>query len=495
MRGFAVEILKFGSSLYSIAGHPHMSIFAPQQNQPRQQSSANLTRANKMSPAANHADDTLHLQRTIGNQAVLRLLQARANVLEAGSDTEVDSETPATAHFAHDFSRIPVHAPAPITIQPKLAINTPGDIYEQEADHIADNVMRMPEPQLQRACACGGGCPRCQTEQPSQEHQRLQTKHVGPSDSGQTAAPPIVHEVLSSPGQPLDPSTRAFMEPRFGHDFSHVRVHSEGKAPESARSVNALAYTLGQDLAFASGQYAPASFEGRRLLAHELVHVVQQSGSFPLDHRLFDRTDHETAVQEGTPPLLSGRHLTRLQRQPATAAHDLWENYKDIPREYHPVLYSDGMPLLVIVSGFREGVRIRHDFQTALAHATGDRRLHSAVTWESEFVKRIQDQQTAGSTAAPALPTLAELAEEHKKIENDTEAEIASLNNTELKKFLSAHVNVLFPDIGFSSKTGEALQRLPAPKSVLESLDPVGAYGADLVRLLLRPRSQSAFYW
>jgi hypothetical protein len=89
--------------------------------------------------------------------------------------------------------------------------------------------------------------------------------------------PPIVHEVLRSPGWPLDFTTRAEMESRFGYDFSGVRVHTDARAAESARAVNALAYTVGQDLAFSHGQYEPGSQDGKRLLAHELTHVVQQS--------------------------------------------------------------------------------------------------------------------------------------------------------------------------------------------------------------------------
>jgi hypothetical protein len=89
--------------------------------------------------------------------------------------------------------------------------------------------------------------------------------------------PPIVHEVLRSPGQPLDATTRAFFEPRFQQDFSHVRVHSDDQASESARTVNALAYTVGPHVVFDSGQYVPTTNVGQRLLAHELVHVVQQA--------------------------------------------------------------------------------------------------------------------------------------------------------------------------------------------------------------------------
>jgi outer membrane protein OmpA-like peptidoglycan-associated protein len=88
--------------------------------------------------------------------------------------------------------------------------------------------------------------------------------------------PPIVHEVLCSPGQPLDRETRAFMEPHFGHDFSRVRVHTDARAAESAKAVNALAYTVGRDVVFGAGQYSPDTDKGKKLVAHELTHVLQQ---------------------------------------------------------------------------------------------------------------------------------------------------------------------------------------------------------------------------
>src|SRR6266487_3342087 len=90
------------------------------------------------------------------------------------------------------------------------------------------------------------------------------------------AVPSIVHDVLNSPGQPLDAATRAFMEPRFGHDFSGVRVHTDARAAESARSVRASAYTAGRNIVFGEGRYAPGTSSGARLLAHELVHTIQQ---------------------------------------------------------------------------------------------------------------------------------------------------------------------------------------------------------------------------
>jgi hypothetical protein len=95
-------------------------------------------------------------------------------------------------------------------------------------------------------------------------------------------SPPAVDHALRLPGHPLDAATRSYMEPRFGYDFSGVQVHTDGKAAESARSVNALAYTIGHDIVFGAGQYTPQSGEGQRLLAHELTHVVQQNGASSL---------------------------------------------------------------------------------------------------------------------------------------------------------------------------------------------------------------------
>jgi hypothetical protein len=194
---------------------------------------------------------------------------------------EADPDATRHGRFGHDFSRISVHGQASAKIQPKLTANNSGDIYEEDADRISKYVMRMPESRLQRACSCGGGCSACQTEQPEQEPERLQAKRVQASDMGQIEVPSIVHEVLASPGQPLDATTRGFMEPRFGHDFAHVRVHADAKAAESARAVNALAYTAGHDVVFGAGQYKPNTSAGRQLVAHELSHTIQQRAAIP----------------------------------------------------------------------------------------------------------------------------------------------------------------------------------------------------------------------
>jgi hypothetical protein len=183
---------------------------------------------------------------------------------------EVDSDSHnATTAFAHDFSRIPLHGGPSLRVHPKLTVNVPGDPFEREADEVSKQVMRMPEPQLKRSCACGGGeCASCKSAQPHHEHGRVQTKQFAASDAGQTEAPPNVHEVLRSPGQPLDTATRAFFEPRFERDFSDVRIHRGPAAEEAARSINAQAFTVGSDVVFGDSP-------NHELLAHELTHVMQ----------------------------------------------------------------------------------------------------------------------------------------------------------------------------------------------------------------------------
>jgi hypothetical protein len=133
----------------------------------------------------------------------------------------------------------------------------------------------VPAGLLQRKCACGQHGQGEQCNACEKKHSTLQRHSVG--TGVQAAAPPVVHEVLRSPGQPLDLTTRGFMEPPFGHDFSQVRVHTDARAADSACAVHASAYTVGHDIVFASGRYTPHSSAGRGLLAHELTHVVQQA--------------------------------------------------------------------------------------------------------------------------------------------------------------------------------------------------------------------------
>src|SRR5262249_53993224 len=136
-------------------------------------------------------------------------------------------------------------------------------------------------------CPCGGiagpdgECAACKAKRLG-----LQRKAVG---IAHTEAPPSVHQTLSKSGQPLDASARAFMEPRFGQDFSHVRVHTDPQAAQSAADVSARAYTVGNNVVFGAGQYAPGTNAGDSLIAHELTHTVQQSSVANLNSTTMQR--------------------------------------------------------------------------------------------------------------------------------------------------------------------------------------------------------------
>ena len=202
--------------------------------------------------------------------------------------------------------------------QAKLTVNQPNDVYEQEADAVAEHVMRLPDPSattsflpfnkvsvssLQRKCA---SCEeekvqRKETEEDEQpvqlkriselafqrkcadceEEEKAQRKESGNAGGG-GVAPNLVSEVISGNGKTLEKGIREFMESRMGQDFSDVQIHADSKAAASAQSINALAYTSGKHIVFNSGRYQPGTDSGKRLLAHELVHVGQQGGGIQL---------------------------------------------------------------------------------------------------------------------------------------------------------------------------------------------------------------------
>src|ERR1700722_6513579 len=212
----------------------------------RKSSSSGGPRSPALSEPANRERQSTHLQH---NLAAVRF------AVPSGSSHPPENRGRHTWGIAWDFSKVPMfpldqpaisrtsHASAPLLIQPKLAIGEVNDPLEHEADRVADQVMRMPEPRLQRKCACGGTCSECNKEHSDGEDEPIRMKHIGTASPAVTEAPPIVHEVLRSPGQPLDSDTRAFMEPRFGHDFSRIRIHTDATAGESAKAIHALAYT------------------------------------------------------------------------------------------------------------------------------------------------------------------------------------------------------------------------------------------------------------
>jgi hypothetical protein len=257
------------------------------------------------------AHSAMEMQRSLGNRALGRLLQAGA-------------------------------------VQAKLSVSQADDVYEREADQAADQVMRMEAPAAEApcaACAAGGPpCAKCAKKQAPAVMRRSEPSEGG----GERSAPDDLMRGIGS-GRPLDPGTRAFFEPRFGADFSHVRVHTGTGAESSAQSIGALAYTLGSDVVFNAGQYTPETSQGRRLLAHELAHVVQQgrgirrsvvqrmSGcssaqetSINADHararRMLSRAISEVASYNGTTPSKVFNALSTHFNGATSSAFATWIN-------------------------------------------------------------------------------------------------------------------------------------------------------------------------
>lgn len=155
--------------------------------------------------------------------------------------------------------------------QPKLRVNQPADNYEIEANAMADKIMQADRPQSLPVTTIQRKCDHCE------EEKQMQRKEVNGEEK--TADSSLENYIgnLNSSGQPLSAQARNFYEPRFGYDFSNVKIHTDTVAAKSAQSINALAYTSGSNIVFNSGEFSPGTDSGKRLLGHELTHVVQQN--------------------------------------------------------------------------------------------------------------------------------------------------------------------------------------------------------------------------
>ncbi|MBM3235930.1 DUF4157 domain-containing protein [Candidatus Poribacteria bacterium] len=163
-------------------------------------------------------------------------------------------------------------------IQTRLQVSQPGDIYEREAERVAERVMQMPEPETQRQPAEEEEELQMVQRQPQEEEEEMQMKELPGQNSEVTPKLESRINALKGGGQPLPISTRSSFEQSFGYDFSQVRVHTDAEADNLNNSLNAQAFTTGQDVFFRQGAYNPGSSSGQKLLAHELTHVAQQNG-------------------------------------------------------------------------------------------------------------------------------------------------------------------------------------------------------------------------
>ena len=211
-------------------------------------------------------------------------------------------------------------------LQTKLRINEPGDEYEQEADRVADQVMRMADP-------------AAKTETAKTATPRMQ-RMVTSTTAGLETAPSIVRDVLASPGEQLDTTTRAFFEPRFGHDFSQVRVHADAIAAKSTHAVNAKAYTVGNHVVFGQVKLASDTRGAKEILAHELVHTIQQQHAL-FSHGLAQTIYRAPAETTAAPTALTHSFWLFGETVIAKVSEELPpENARsvlrsELPREFH----------------------------------------------------------------------------------------------------------------------------------------------------------------
>jgi hypothetical protein len=234
----------------------------------RTRRSASKTESNRI--ASTLVPDSATLSANVKRPDTRPSLSGQSSELVDSSEQFSIMESPA---IGHQFDKVSVAAP-----QAKLTVSQPSDPLEQEADHIADQVVGHPS-------ELGSEESQDQIEKNLDIPQKLSSrmpKRARGSETGPPTTPmaeePFLASAVSSGGSPLTSATRDYMQPQFGHDFSQVRIHTDGRASNAAQAMNAQAYTIGNNIVFAAGKYAPGTHDGDRLLAHELTHVVQQAG-------------------------------------------------------------------------------------------------------------------------------------------------------------------------------------------------------------------------
>lgn len=272
---------------------------------------------------------------------------ATAEAPSAAPTSEAPIAGGSSPTLGHDIGRIAVRS-----MQAKMTVSQPGDAHEQEAEQVADHVMRMGDSEAAGPAARLGNSETVHRAEASEEEDDkvklsrsadpVVARDASPEDDDkeklsrsplESATAPLVSRSgegggggsdvsgvvsrgLAGGGQPLDARTRAFMEPRFGHDFSGVRVHTDAAASQSAEAVAARAYTVGGDIAFRAGEYSPGGSGGQHLLAHELTHVVQQGAAGGLGAQ---RSPVAEGLGAQRSPMAGGASGSLVQRDPAPA--------------------------------------------------------------------------------------------------------------------------------------------------------------------------------
>ena len=343
-----------------------------------------------------------------------------------------------------------------------LPISQPNDASEKEADAVADKVMRMPThsvgnekvqlkpisfSQLQRKCvACDG-------------EEKMQLKESG-NAGGSMTAPPIVTDVISSSGKSLDKGTQQFMESRMGRDFSQVQIHTDSKAAESAQSVNALAYTSGNHIVFNSGQYVPDTEKGKRLLAHELTHVGQQTGSTIKRKIIFNKPQ---PTEKDPIPLILGNKklgLTTAQFNGTT----LPNNVKGAKQMVLNAFNLESFSFKNVDKGKTKEARVNPSNFNINVSASMDTITQPVdAVWSGNYSKSVLNPPLKVCEKTTKIPvTLKNFPKLHTTVsthENEHWNDIKDLTNSELKPF---H-DLLLASVGKGTSEEDAVKNLIDP--------------------------------
>jgi hypothetical protein len=277
-------------------------------------------------------------------------------------------------------------------IQAKLKISAPNDEYEQEADSVAERILLIPESMIQRKPICAAGS-MCEEEILVKKRLADQiTPQLHPKAAKQSVEVPCnVHshvEALKGGGEPLSVATRSYFEPRFGQDFSNVRVHKDANVAEISKSMQARAFTYGKNIGFGAGEYAPESGAGRKLLAHELTHVVQQGRCSASTHDVQRveggqwKDEHELAKREAATAAASAR---------IEGDTEYWRGYALSPDEQTIEIV---LKAVIAEKGFKGAANFLMDYKFRIGWSTEQAALRKRIIPTLE--KKLKDLEECG---------------------------------------------------------------------------------------------------
>lgn len=266
----------------------------------------------------------LKVQRSVADQSESYTMQPSAEESLRRPAEPLDAGTLTQTPPGHDFGRVRVQTALLPASQKNPAVGAPDDEYEKEADRVAEQILGQPYTALT-------GPHRQPSADEAMVRRKPDSRLLTEVDGGSAA---VGIQELKGGGHPLPASARSFFEPRFGHDFGQVRLHTDKRAEESARELGARAYTIGTDIAFGAGQYSPETASGRRLLAHELTHVLQQRRGASLKIRMAHLSDFKDKDEMHDPSKLTDAQIEATDEFKAYMNPALvWQTTDKVTRE------------------------------------------------------------------------------------------------------------------------------------------------------------------